>query len=144
MAADAGYQIIIPHCEIDTASVAGLVQDAIFSRPPMNAASTGMFIGGYDINQASDMIDAARKAMVPPFELSVFADPNGAFTTAAALVVGIEKRLVDNYGRGLNNRRVRIFGGGPVGICAAVLAHNRGADARLVRLTTGAQKKSSS
>lgn len=140
MAADAGYQIIIPHCGIDSSSIAGLVQDAIFSRPPMNAASTGMFIGGFDVNVASAMLNEAKIAMVPPFELSVFADPNGAFTTAAALIAGIDKRLKHKKGRGLSERRVKIFGGGPVGLCAAVLAKNQGAKVSLVRLTPSAKK----
>ena len=32
MAADAGYQIIVPYCEADMKSVTALTQDAIFSR----------------------------------------------------------------------------------------------------------------
>ncbi len=31
--------------------------------------------------------------MVPPFEMSVFADPGGSFTTAAAMVACIERVL---------------------------------------------------
>ena len=34
MAADAGYQIIVPYCEADMKSVTALTQDAIFSRGP--------------------------------------------------------------------------------------------------------------
>ena len=139
MAADAGYQIIVPHCQVPVSNVFGLVQDAIFSRPPKSAASTGMFIGGYDVNQAVDMLEAARKAMVPPFELSLFADPNGAFTTSAALIAVIEKCLLEHTGHGLEGRRVKIFGGGPVGLCAFILAAQRGAIPSLVRLTASAQ-----
>ena len=38
------------------------------------------------------MMDVAKKAMVPPFEISVFPDPAGSFTTAAAMVACTEKK----------------------------------------------------
>ncbi len=139
MAADAGYEIIIPHTEMTADDVSELVQDAIFSRPPKNAAATGLFIGGYDVNLAADMLRIARKSTVPPFELSVFADPNGAFTTSGALIAIIEKNLHEKDIKGLEDRTVKIFGGGPVGLCAAVLASDRGANASLVRLTPNAR-----
>ncbi len=135
MAVDAGYEVIVPHSAVAVSSVADFVQDAIFSRPPKSASATGMFIGGYDVNQASDMLDAAKKAMVPPFEVSVFADPNGAFTTAAALVAVIEKCLKKHAAKPLQDIRLRILGGGPVGLSTAVLATQRGASVCLVRLT---------
>lgn len=138
MAVDAGYEVIVPHCGVTVSEVTGFVQDSIFSRPPKSASSTGMFIGGYDVNQASDMLKAAKKAILSPFEISVFADPNGAFTTAAALVAVIEKNLLDQGSKGLENCRFRILGGGPVGICTAVLALKQGASVRLVRLTPSA------
>ena len=41
-----------------------------------------------------DMLDAAKQAMVPPyFEISVMADPSGAFTTAAGMIAVVEKHL---------------------------------------------------
>ena len=139
MAVDAGYQIIVPHAGLSVEDVPSLVQDAIFSRPPKSAASTGLFIGGYDVNQAADMFEAARKSQVPPFEMAIFVDPNGAYTTAAALIAVIENRLSQIDGNGLEGRTVKIFGGGPVGMCAAVLASERGARASLVRLTASAR-----
>ena len=39
--------------------------------------------------------------MVPPFEVAVLADPNGAYTTSAALVALVSKHLVAHTGRGL-------------------------------------------
>ncbi len=140
MAADAGYEIIFPHCNVKVSDVPGLVQDSIFSRPPKSAASSGMFISGYDVNIAADMLKAAKKSMVPPFELSVFADPNGAFTTSAALVAAIESCLQENNGISLQGQVVKILGGGPVGICVAVLATKKGASVSLVRLTPSARQ----
>jgi len=70
MAADAGYQIIVPYCEADMKSVTALTQDAIFSRGPKGVARTGIFIGGRDAVVAADMLETAKKAMVPPFVVS--------------------------------------------------------------------------
>ena len=69
------------------------MQDAIFSRGPDGIKRTAMFIGGKRAIEALDMMDRAKKAMVPPFEISVFADPAGSFTTAAAMVACAKKAL---------------------------------------------------
>ena len=79
--------------------MAGLVQDAIFSRGPKGAKRTAVFIGGKNAILALDMLEAAKKAMVPPFAVSVFADPAGSFTTAAAMVACVEKTLRDKFRR---------------------------------------------
>ena len=122
MAADAGYQIVTPYCHVTLEAVTALTQDAIFSRGPKGVARTGIFIGGRDVMLAADMLERARKAMVPPFVVSVFADPSGAFTTAAALVASVEAALRKQGGKGLAGRRVLLLGGtGPVGRIAAVL-----------------------
>jgi methylene-tetrahydromethanopterin dehydrogenase len=129
MAADAGYQVIVPYCGVETGMVANLTQDAIFSRGPKGVSRTGIFIGGRDVMQAADMLDIARKAMVPPFEVSVFADPSGSYTTAAALVALVERHLDKQHGMELGGKRVLILGGtGAVGRIAAVMAASRGAD----------------
>jgi len=135
MVGDSGFDIVVPYCGVSADDVTALVQDAIFSRPPKRYNHTGVFIGGFDLNQAADMFERAGKAMVPPFELSVLVDPNGAYTTSAALVALVEKHLKDRDGAGLHGRQVKIFGGGPVGLCTAVLVAQRGATPTLVRLT---------
>ena len=135
MAVDAGFEIVVPYARVSADDVAGLVQDAIFSRPPGRFNETGIFIGGHDVNLAAEMLERARGAMVPPFEVAVLADPNGAYTTSAALVALVSKHLVARTGRGLEGRNVQILGGGPVGLCTAVLASREGAHPRLVRLT---------
>ena len=135
MAVDAGYEVVVPYPGVAAGDVAGLVQDAIFSRPPGRYNDTGIFIGGHDVNLAADMLEQARGAMVPPFETAVLADPNGAFTTSAALVALVAKHLRARSGAGLEGRDVRILGGGPVGLCAAVLVARQGGRPTLVRLT---------
>ena len=133
MAVDAGYQTVVPYTGVELAEVAGLIQDAIFSRGPKGARATGAFIGGKSAELALDMLDAARKAMVPPFAISVFADPAGSFTTAAAMVAKVGKKLREGPGGDWRGRRVLVFGGtGVVGFAAAMIAAGEGAKATLV------------
>lgn len=133
MAFDAGFDKIMPYSHVELNEVAGLVQDAIFSRGPSGVKRESIFIGGRDIDMAIDMLAAAKKAMVPPFEVSVFADPSGAFTTAAAMMAKVEQHLTKNFGGDLTARRVSVFGAtGPVGGCAAVIAAKYGATVQMV------------
>lgn len=132
MAADAGYQIIVPYTDVTLDQVGPLTQDAIFSRGPNGVKRTGIFIGGREIGMAADMLDAARAAMVPPFEVSVFADPSGAFTTAAAMVACVERQLRKTHATDLSGKNVLVLGGtGPVGAAAAVLSSGAGANVQI-------------
>lgn len=143
MAYDAGYTAVIPYCNVQLSDIGNLTQDAIFSRGPKGVKCTGIFIGGREIGLAADMADAARAAMVPPFEVSVFADPSGAFTTAAAMVAAVERQLRSRHGSNLEGAEVLILGGtGPIGAAAAVLACGAGAKVRVVssRGIDGAKK----
>jgi len=133
MALDAGFNAVVPYTNVELKEVAALVQDAIFSRGPKGVRRTGLFIGGRQAGQALDMLAAARAAMFPPFQMSVFADPAGSFTTAAALVACVGRRLKDKFGADWTGRRVAVFGGtGVVGFSAAVIAAGAGAKATLV------------
>jgi methylene-tetrahydromethanopterin dehydrogenase len=109
------------------------VQDAIFSRPPKLGPRTGFFFGGKDALLALDMLEAAKKAMVPPFAASLFADPAGSFTTAAAMVTCVETVLRAKLSRGLSGLAVAVFGAtGVVGFSSAVIAARQGAKVTLV------------
>jgi len=133
MALDAGFDAVVPYVNVELSDVTGLVQDAIFSRPPDAGPNTGVFIAGRNVILALDMLEAARKAMVPPFSLSVFADPAGSFTTAAAMVAKVEKALKEKFDRTLQGTRVAIFGAtGVVGFCTAVIAARESASVTLV------------
>ncbi len=129
MAYDAGWNAVIPYAGVNLEDMAGFTQDAIFSRGPKGAKRTGIFIGGRDALLADDMLHAAGNAMVPPFVVSVFADPSGAFTTAAAMLAKVEQALLKQHALPLSGRRVVIFGGtGPVGMVVAILASLAGAE----------------
>ena len=132
MAADAGWQVITPYCGVGLDAIGGLTQDAIFSRGPKGVARTGIFIGGRDVILAADMLERAKKAMVPPFIVRLFADPSGAYTTAAAMVACAQSALKQHHGAEFAGRKLLILGGtGTVGRIAGVLAAQLGADVHL-------------
>ncbi|CAG1771673.1 methylene-tetrahydromethanopterin dehydrogenase [uncultured bacterium] len=133
MAMDAGFDVLMPYSNVKLDSVYRLTQDAIFSRGPAGVKRTGIFIGGRDLALAMDMLTTCQQAMVPPFEVSVFADPSGAFTTAAALVACVEKELKAKHSNELKDCKALVFGGtGPVGIATGIIASLAGADVYLV------------
>ena len=133
MALDAGFDVLMPYAGVKLDSVQRLTQDVIFSRGPAGVKKTAIFIGGRDIGLAIEMLEASKASMVKPFEVSVLADPSGAFTTAAALVACVEKSLQDHYGLALKDCKALVFGGtGPVGTATGVIASLQGARTVLV------------
>jgi len=126
MAYDAKFDGVIPYTEVDLEDVFNLTQDLIFSR---GSKRTGIFIGGHNYGLAIDMIRRVKAAMIPRFEVSVFADPSGAITTAAAIVACIEVWVKNKTSETLDGKNIHILGGtGPVGVCAGVLASSCGAE----------------
>jgi methylene-tetrahydromethanopterin dehydrogenase len=133
MAYDAGFDAVIPYTHVALKDVRGLVQDMIFSRSVNDVKRTALFICGRDASLALDMLDKAKAAMVPPYEISCFPDPAGSFTTAAAMVACTEKLLRDKYKTTLKGQKVKIFGGkGIVGSISGVIAAKAGGEATLV------------
>lgn len=133
MAYDAGFNAVIPYAGVSVDDVLTLTQDAIFSRGPKGVRRTAIFVGGRDALLACDMLDEARKSMVPPFEVSVFADPSGAFTTAAAMLAATERQLKKCHRAELAGRCVTVIGGtGPVGVIVSVLAARAGAQVHIL------------
>ncbi len=133
MAFDAGFDKIMPYINVKLDEVSALTQDAIFSRSSSGLKREAIFIGGRDIDLAMDMLEAAKKATFPPFEISLFADPSGAFTTAAAMVAKVEFYLKQQFQTDLKGKKVAVFGAtGPVGGCVAVIVAKLGAQVQLV------------
>jgi methylene-tetrahydromethanopterin dehydrogenase len=128
MALDAGWDNAVGYTNVEKDDVQALTQDAIFSRGPSGVKRTGIFLGGRDMHMAMDMMEIVQESMVPPFQVSCFADPSGAFTTAAGMVACVEQALKDKHNTNLNGKCVIVMGGtGPVGSTAAVLAAKAGA-----------------
>ena len=133
MAIDAGWVAAVPYINVEPGEVCGLVQDAIFSRSPKGLKNTGIFIGGRDTKQAMEMLKSAKDSMFAPFQVSIFADPSGAFTTAAAMVAVVENELATKFSTTLQDKTILVLGGtGPVGQVAAVLAAQAGANVRII------------
>jgi methylene-tetrahydromethanopterin dehydrogenase len=133
MAYDAGFDAVVPYPNVALEPISGLVQDIIFPRSPKDLKRSAILVGGRDAGIAMDMVDAAKAAMVPPFEVSVLADPSGAFTTAAAIVACVERQLQQHHRTTLEGIRVTIFGGtGPIGVATGVIASLAGATTTLV------------
>jgi len=133
MACDAGYDLVIPYTNVNLTDVKGLVQDAIFSRSISNAKKTGIFICGKDASLALDMMNTAKESMVPPFEISVFPDPAGSFTTAAAMVACTEKTLKEKFNTNFKNKNIIIYGGkGIVGGISAIMCAQQGANCSII------------
>ncbi len=105
-----------------------IIQDAMFPRGPEGAKCTKVFIGGYDVNKAMEILEVAEKSMFRPFELAVIVEPRGAYTTSSAAVA---KTLALSMEKGLGNfagKTVTVLAGtGPVGQVAAHLYAMEGA-----------------
>ena len=133
MALDAGYDATVSYTNVSLDEVTALVQDAMFSRSPRDATRTGVFIGGKDAILALDMLDAAGKALLKPFEISLFADPAGSFTTAAAMIAVVAKTLREKKSCELRGAAVSVFGAtGVVGTACGVIAALEGASVTFV------------
>ena len=133
MAYDAGFDKVMPYTNVRLEEVVGLTQDAIFSRSPSGIKREGLFIGGRDVDLALQMLDKSKSAMFAPFSCSIFADPSGAFTTAAAMIAKVEFHLKQNFNEILTGKVISVFGAtGPVGGCAAIIAAQHGAIVQLV------------
>ena len=133
MAYDAGFDKVVSYTNVTLDEVVALTQDAIFSRSPSGVKREGIFIGGRDIDLAMQMLNLSKGAMFSPYSCSVFADPSGAFTTAAAMVAKVEFNLHKYFGLDLSGKILSVFGAsGPVGSCAAIIAALQGAKVQLV------------
>jgi methylene-tetrahydromethanopterin dehydrogenase len=133
MAYDAGFDAVVPYSSVTLAEVPSLVQDVIFPRSPKDLRRSAILVAGRDAGIAMDMVDSAKEAMVPPFEVSILADPSGAFTTAAAIVACVERQLRHHHHMELAGARVVVFGGtGPIGIATGIIASLAGAHPTLV------------
>ena len=109
MALDAGFDAVVPYTGVTLDEVTALVQDAMFSRPPKSGANTGIFIGGKNAVEALEWLAKAKGALMPPFALSLFADPAGSFTTAGALVAKVERLLRAERKRELAGLKIAVL-----------------------------------
>ncbi len=128
MAHDAGFDAVIPYAPVDAASVAGLVQDIMFSRGAKGARYSSVFFSGSDLAASEAMLAAARKTIFPPFRIGLLVDPKGGYTTAAALLARVEALAAARGLKPWAGLRVLVAAGtGGVGRAAAAMAGREGA-----------------
>ncbi|MFX1279164.1 MAG: NAD(P)-dependent methylenetetrahydromethanopterin dehydrogenase [Promethearchaeota archaeon] len=120
MAYDAGFDVVIPISKMTADQVPKLVQDAIFSRKPK--APTTFFIGGSNVKEGEKIAKKVMESLVPPFECPVIIDPRGSHTTASSIVAKTIEIIEKNNLYDIKGKKVVIFGAGPVGRIAAILA----------------------
>ena len=139
MAYDSGFDKVSTYTNVEMDDINDLVQDIVFSRHPNDCKKTGLFIAGEDDEKAIEMMEKAKKAMVPPFEISIFADPAGSFTTAAAMIGCVKKLLKEKFKTDLKDKVLQIVGAkGIVGGACAVIAAQEGAKVGMVIHREGA------
>jgi methylene-tetrahydromethanopterin dehydrogenase len=133
MAADAGFDVIVPYTDVDLKEVAGLVQDAIFSRAPQDGKRTAVLIGGRDPLLAVDMLDAAQEGDDPAALRDLgHGRPLGRVHDRGRDGGG-GGEAPEGQGQGLAGARVAVYGAtGPVGGVAGLIAAKAGAEVTLV------------
>ncbi|MBD3350308.1 MAG: methylenetetrahydromethanopterin dehydrogenase [Candidatus Lokiarchaeota archaeon] len=133
VAYDAGFDVVIPYGSVTAETIRTLVEDAMFSRGLDGAQRTKIFLNGSDLNVVRDMLKTARKSMVTPFDLSIFVDPRGGYTTGSAMVAQVEAYLNKIGKTSFEGLKVVVFGGtGPVGQVVSVLCAQNGAEVVLL------------
>jgi len=113
---------ILAYSNVEPQESKRIIQDAMFPRGPDGAKQTKLFIGGYDVEKAVEILEIAKKSMFPPFELAVIVDPRGAYTTASAAVAKTLSTLLEKGLGDFKGKTVTVLAGtGPVGQVASRL-----------------------
>lgn len=125
---DTGFDLILPYNNVQEEEITSLIQDCMFARGKEGAPHTAILFGGSDPDLVDRLAVKAGSTMFPPYQLSIMQDPEGAYTTAAALVAMVIETLLLKNERIEGKKTVLLGGTGPVGkICARLLIDN-GAD----------------
>jgi hypothetical protein len=128
VAIDAGVEHLFSYGGVRPDQVRDMVYGAIFTRGPKDLRHTAFFIGGSDVLAGEQLLEEARKHLLPQFKLqvSLLLDSNGANTTAAAAVRAAARHL------DLAGTAALVLGGtGPVGQRVAFLLARQGAEVRV-------------
>lgn len=120
---------ILTYSNVEPQDSKRIIQDAMFPRGPDGAKQTKLFIGGYDVEKAKEILEIAKKSMFPPFELAVIVDPRGAYTTASAAVAKTLSAMLEKNLGDFKGKTVTVLAGtGPVGQVASRLYAMEGAN----------------
>ena len=127
VALDGGADEVMSYGGITEDAVRDLVHGTIFTRGTKDLHNTAIFIGGTDMAAGERLLAAVRKAFFGPMRVSVMLDSNGSNTTAVAAVAKLQ-HAADPAGQIKGVRAVITAGTGPVGLRAAGLLAQAGAN----------------
>ena len=133
VAYDGGADRVTDYANVTPDNVGALVDGTIFTRGGKEKQNTAIFVGGGDMSKGEALLKAVKKKFFGPFRVSVMLDSNGSNTTAAAGVALLAKAK-----KLKGTKAVVLAGTGPVGMRAAAMLGQEGAD---VTITSRTQKK---
>jgi len=126
VAYDGGADRVTGYANVTPDNVGTLVDGTIFTRGGKEKQNTAIFVGGGDMAKGEALLKAVQKKFFGPFRVSVMLDPNGSNTTAAAGVALLAKA------KKLKGKKAVVLAGtGPVGMRAAAMLAQEGADVTL-------------
>ncbi len=130
LALDADYDAVLPYANISEENVDYIIHNSIFARGSEGMRNTVFMVGG-NMGDSEKVFRKLRRMLREPFKMSVIWDPNGACTTAAAMVAKIEKHLGSLKGK----KAIILAGTGPIGQISALLLRNLGAEVTITSRT---------
>jgi hypothetical protein len=123
---DGGADRVTGYANVTPDNVGVLADGTIFTRGGKDKQNTAIFVGGSDMAKGEALLKAVQKKFFGPFRVSVMLDPNGSNTTAAAGVALLAKT------KKLKGKKAVVLAGtGPVGMRAAALLAQEGAEVSL-------------
>ena len=127
VAVDAGADILLRHGNVSQENIASLVHGAMFTRGASDLASTGIFLGGKNIPKVEEIAAQIKKTFFGMLRVSVFIDPAGANSTAAATVIAAKQHMSFKPSSEGKAVHALVLGGtGPVGQRVSRLLANEG------------------
>jgi hypothetical protein len=123
---DGGADRVTGYANVTPDNVGVLVDGTIFTRGGKDKQNTAIFVGGSDMAKGEALLKTVQKKFFGPFRVSVMLDPNGSNTTAAAGVALLAKAT-----KLKGKKAVVLAGTGPVGMRAAALLAQEGAEVSL-------------
>ena len=130
VAVDSTELQLLQYHNVAPEQVEKLVHGAMFTRGPKDLRHTAVFIGGTDVRQGEDLLEATLRCFFGPLRVSVLLDANGANTTAAAAVLAAAKHVELSQCRALV-----LAGTGSVGRRVGRLLASLGAEVKLASRT---------
>ena len=123
VAYDGGADRVAGYANVTPDNVGTLVDGTIFTRGGKEKQNTAIFVGGGDMGKGEALLKAVKKKFFGPFRVSLMLDSNGSNTTAAAGVALLAKAT-----KLRGKKAVVLAGTGPVGMRAAAMLAQEGAD----------------